>query len=923
MDVTNFTRTSWYRLSVGECFERLGTSEHGLSSDDAASRLAQHGPNELLITKPSIFMRFLRQFHNPLVYILLAAATVTGVLTLIGGDMIMDTAVIIGVVVLNALLGFFQEGKTEAALEALQSMLVTSCTVTRDGREQTIATRELVPGDVVSLGSGDKVPADLRLTFVKSALADESPLTGESVPVLKQVSPIDKLDLAPADQRCVAFSGTFLTRGAARGVVITTGESTEFGKIARLVRQTVKAPTPLQRKIADFTKILMIGILTLGGLNFVLGYAVGFEVVYSFLASVSLVVAAIPEMLPMLVTSILALAAGDMARRNALIRRLPAAETLGCTTVTCSDKTGTLTKNEMTVCRAMAGSVDYRVSGVGFGSEGTFSLADGSAPVMADHPALLETLIAGHQCNDAFLVQTDQGVRIQGDPTEAALLVSAAKASLVDRFDRIDEIPFDSANMYMATLHQVNGGTIIYAKGSPERLLAMCSLQRTHRGLEPLEPRLVLEHVEDMARESLRVLAMASKTLPAGRTTLARADLTEMTFLGLQAMIDPPRPEAVVAVALNEKAGVRTVMITGDHVVTAIAIARQLGILKGDDHAAVVGEELSRMSEAELAETVGKVSVYARVAPEHKLQICRQLQHGGNVVAMTGDGVNDAPALKAADVGVSMGITGTEVSKEAADMVLTDDNFASVVAAVEEGRHAWNNIEKAILYTLPTNGGQALLVMGALLTAPFVTIFSLRLPLEPIQILWVNLFDSVFLTMPLMLELKEEGLLNRPPRSVKEKIANTLFFERVGLVSIVMAAMGFYTYWRFGHELVESREAADLAQAQTATLMMVVMVHLGYVFTARSILGSAFTFSPFGNRWLLLGVALTVIFNLSLVYLPFMNNLFRTAPFPAEWWFLILLGFPAGFLAPELEKAVVRWRRGQAGSSSAPPAVHR
>ncbi len=906
----------WYRLSADDVFSRLSAGDDGLSSQEAAARLALYGPNELVVTRPSALMRFVRQFHNPLVYILLAAASVTGVLSLGGEEMLVDTGVILGVVLLNALLGFFQEGKTEAALEALQSMLVASCAVVRDDRVQTIAARELVPGDVVLLGEGDKVPADLRLFDAKNAHADESPLTGESIPTRKTTAPSTKTDQSPADQRCIAFSGTFLTSGTARGVVVRTGERTEFGKIARLVRHTEKAPTPLQRKITDFTKALMIGILLLGALNFGLGHLVGFTLVYSFLASVSLIVAAIPEMLPMLVTSILALAAAAMARRNALVRRLPAAETLGCTTVVCSDKTGTLTKNEMTVCRAMAGGTDYRLSGVGFGSEGTFSLTDGSPIDVAAHAALCETLRAGYQCNNAGFVQTEQGVRIKGDPTEAALLVSAAKGSLIDKYERLDEIPFESRNMYMATLHAVPEGTVIYAKGSPERLLEMCSTQRTDAGCEPLDARAILAQVEAMAGDALRVLAMASKAQPAGKTTLAPEDLRDMTFLGLQAMIDPPRPEAVVAVARNAAAGVRTVMITGDHVATAVAIARQLGIAGADDSPALVGEQIARMPPGELAQVVEKVSVYARVAPEHKLRICQLLQGDGEIVAMTGDGVNDAPALKAADIGVAMGITGTEVSKEAADIVLIDDNFASIVGAVEEGRHAWNNIEKAILYTLPTNGGQALLVMGALLTAPFVAVFSLRLPLEPIQILWVNLFDSVFLTMPLMLELKEKGLLDRPPRSAGEKIADTRFFVRVGLVSLVMAVMGFYTYWQFGHQLVAAGAESDLAQAQTATLMMVVMVHLGYVFTARSVLGSAFSFSPFGNRWLLVGVGLTLVSNLALVYAPFMNELFRTAPFPAEWWYLVLLGLPAGLLFPEAEKAVVRWARQRRRSSS-------
>jgi magnesium-transporting ATPase (P-type) len=898
--------TNWYRLSVEETFRLLGSSQEGLTSEQAAAGLARFGPNELLTARPSAFLRFVRQFHNPLVYILLAAAAVTGALSLGGEDMAVDTAVILGVVIMNALLGFFQEGKTEAALEALQGMMVTSCTVKRDGREQEILTRELVPGDVVLLNEGDKVPADLRLFCAKNAHADESLLTGESIPVRKRVEAVDGTHLAPADQGCIAFSGTFVTRGTAHGVVTRTAEDTEFGKIARLVRQTEKAPTPLQRKITAFTKVLMIGILGLGALNFALGYAVGFQLTYSFMASVSLIVAAIPEMLPMLVTSILALAAGHMAHRNALIRRLPAAETLGCTTVICSDKTGTLTKNEMTVCRIAAGGVDYKVSGVGFAPDGNFSRMDGSPVEPSDHPALRETIVAGIQCNDAHFAQSEEGLRITGDPTESALLVSAVKAKLIDRHPRVDTIPFESRNMYMATLHEGPEGKILYAKGSPERLVAMCSKEFTGNGLQPIEAGAILNSVEDMANDSLRVLGMASKPLPPGKESIDSDDLYDLTFLGLQAMIDPPRPEAVVAVAQNERAGVHTVMITGDHGSTAVAIAGQLGILKGDDRRVLVGEQIARMSPDDLARAVDEIAVYARVAPEHKLQICQHFQARGDVVAMTGDGVNDAPALKAANIGVSMGIAGTEVSKEAADMVLTDDNFASIVAAVEEGRHAWNNIEKAILYTLPTNGGQALLVMGALLTAPFVALFATRLPLEPIQILWINLFDSVFLTMPLMLELKEKGLLDRGPRSARAEIADATFFRRVGIVSLVMAAMGFATYWRFGHDLMEGG-AIDLAAAQTATLTSVVMVHLGYLFTARSTRASAFTFSPFGNRWLLAGAAATVLFNLAMVYSPLMNSLFRTAPFPTDWWAFVALGLPAGFLVPELEKAIVRW----------------
>ena len=484
----------------------------------------------------------------------------------------------------------------------------------------------------------------------------------------------------------------------------------------------------------------------------------------------------------------------------------------------------------------------------------------------------------------------------------------------------------------MATLHQDKEQNIIYVKGSPERVLGMCQNQLSDDGIEPLKSKEILVKVDELAAEALRLLGMAYKTVPKEKTSLESADLKELTFLGLQGMIDPPREEAIEAVSKCKTAGVRSVMITGDHVLTAKAIARQLGIIGDGQDSALSGQELATMSDEELYEAVGKVSVYARVAPEHKLRIAKQLQKRGQIVAMTGDGVNDAPALKAADIGVAMGITGTEVSKEASSMVLTDDNFASIVGAVEEGRHAWNNLEKAILYTLATNGGQALLVMGAILIAPFVALFALRLPLEPIMILWVNLFDSVFLTMPLMMEPKEKGLLKLPPRDPTEKIANRLFFIRVGLVSVVMAAAGFMIYWVFGHMalppgvthdiVLTPAQSLALTQAQTAALMTVVFVHVGYIFTARSTFGSALTFSPLTNRWVLGGVAITIIIDLMIVYVPFMNTIFRTTAFPASWWPYIMVGIPIGFFIPELEKLVRRkLGKGQAYYKEQPPTL--
>jgi Ca2+-transporting ATPase len=652
----------WYQLPVEAVFELLNAKSSGLTSVEAKTRLDKYGYNELEFKRRSSLVRFLEQFRSPLVYILLVAAAVTSFLAMSmdKADLWMDTVVILGVVILNVLIGYFQEGRAETALDALRKMIVPQCMVLRDGMEENIPTRELVPGDVVLLSGGDRIPADLRLFFTKETYADEASLTGESEPVIKTVDSIPTLDLSPGDQHCIAFSGTFITRGSAKGIVVATGEQTEFGKIAKLMKETQKALTPLQKKIADFTRILIIAILVLGSVNFLLGWLFGHDLLYMFLASVSLIVAAIPEMLPMIVTGILALAATAMAARNALIKRLPAAETLGCTTVICSDKTGTLTKNEMTVVRIHAGGQDYQVSGVGYEPEGDFIFNGQNINPEDEHPGLIETLRAGFQCNNANLVYENDRYGIVGGPTEGALIVSAAKASIREKLHRIDEIPFSSENMYMATLHRAEtallylekGENIIYVKGSPERILNMCQTQLVEERIEPVNPEHILAKASEMARGALRVLAMAYKIVPEEKTSLEPTDLHGMTFLGLQGMIDPPRQEAIEAIKKCKTAGIRTVMITGDHVLTAKAIAQQLGITGKNDGGALVGEELSRISDEELYEAVAKVSVYARVSPEHKLRIALQLQKRGEIVAMTGDGVNDAPALKAANIGV-------------------------------------------------------------------------------------------------------------------------------------------------------------------------------------------------------------------------------------------------------------------------------
>jgi len=904
----------WYQLNVEQVFDALESGNEGLSTREAKARLESYGYNELKFKKRSTLIRFLMQFHSSLIYVLLASALITAFL-----DMWMDTAVILAVVFANTIIGFIQEGKAEASVEALERVMTPECTVLRDGEKQVIPTRELVPGDVVLLEEGDKVPADLRLFYAKNVSADEATLTGESVAVRKKIEAISKPDLSLADQCCMAFSGTFITRGSAQGIVVGTGEHTEIGKIAKLMKETRKISTPLMRKLADFTRFLVFATLSIAALNFILAVIFEFPLEYSFLASVSLAVAAIPEGLPAIVTITLAFGVTEMARKDALIRRLPAAETLGCTTVICTDKTGTLTKNQMTVSRIYCGGKEYEVSGAGYEPSGEFIRDNRVVAPERESEELIETLKAGYLCNNASLVENkdEEGYSIVGDPTEGALVVSASKAGITEHLPRLDEIPFVAEQQYMATLHLHKGvnadENVIYVKGSPEKILEMCQYQLVNGIIKPLRSEEVTAEADKMAEDALRVLGVAYKRVSSDKKALNPEDLEGLTFLGLQGMMDPPREEAMEAVQKCKRAGIRVVMVTGDHARTANAIARQLGIGEGEDRV-LTGEELSRMSDDELYDVVETASVYARAAPEHKFRIINQLRRRGHIIAATGDGVNDAPALKAADIGVAMGITGTEVSKEAADMILTDDNFASIVSAVEEGRHVFDNIKKVILYTLPTNGGQTLLVLGAILLAPFIFLFNpLRggcLPIEPVQILYINLLDAVALALTLIREPKEKGLLDRPPRNPKERITDSPFFKKVGLVSVVMALAGFMIFYYFGEPAISGSVVDEelLMRARTAAFTTVMLVHICYIFTARSITESAFKFSPFSNKWVLIGVAVTLALQLTIIYTPkyIGINPFRTAPLPAEWWIpMILVSLPMFFII-EFEKFLTK-----------------
>ena len=910
--------TPWYGISSDELLKTFKVDMNGLSEKEAAERLQQSGPNEIEFKKTPAWVRFARQFNEPMVILLIITALITGTLTILGGHMLPDTIVIVSVVLFNAILGFLQEDKAEGALDALRNMMLQEALVVREGNQRRISAKELVPGDLVVLESGDKIPADIRFIKTNNTHVDESSLTGESTAVQKHTTPLSGENLVPGDQSNMGFSGTYLTQGTAIGLVVETGMQTVFGRIADMVKSVETVLTPLQRKMKQFINTLIVFILILGAFNFGYGIYLGYETSYSFLGAVSLVVAAIPEMLPALVTSVLALSAVAMAKRKALIRKLPAAETLGATAVICSDKTGTLTENRMTVTQVYCDNNTYKLTGTGLDINGEF-LLNNTTIKANENKALIQLLRCGFYCNNAHL----GGANGIGDPTELALRVSAAKAKATDdmiEVRRLAEIPFNSTSKYMAVLIKTEDRKILLVKGAPEVIIPMCSTSIKGDGSkESVNPEQVIDTASSFASNALRTLAFAAKECSCDEGDLRHEDLTDLCLLGLQGMIDPPKQSAIEAISQCHSAGIRTIMITGDHPDTALAVAKQLGM---DANSVLTGTELSTLSDQELEQVVLTTSVFARVAPEHKKAIANALQAQGLVVAMTGDGVNDAPALKTADVGIAMGISGTEVAKESSDMILTDDNFATIVAAVEEGRHAWNNLQKAILYTLPTNAAQVLLIMGAIILAGFIPVYGVRFVLEPVQILWVNLLDSVLLTMPLMMENKEKGLLNSPPRPSTTRIINGIFIQRLILIGLAISAPGFYIYYHFGAAAVVNGVLVDpllLTQAQTAAFWAILLAHFGYVISARSIHRSFFSFNPFSNHWLLAGIGLSILIRLIPTVIPSASELFRTAPFPAEWWPLILLCILPSFIAIELDKLIRRSCNTSAETTAATP----
>jgi Ca2+-transporting ATPase len=871
----------WHHLPANEVLDLLDSDIHqGLDVFEIKHRQERLGFNVLTPKKgKSPWLRFLSQFNNPLVIILMIAALVTAVLK----DPT-DALVIFGVVLINAIIGYNQESRAEHAIAALAKTMIAEATVIRSGKVERLPAAELVPGDIVQLQAGSRVPADLRLVSSRDLQVTEAALTGESLPVEKDASLLIAHDAVLAERCNMAYASTLVTYGTATGLVIATGDGSEIGRISQLISSATELETPLTRKIAQFSRVLLIIILILSALTFVIGLLRGEPVVDTLMAAIALAVGAIPEGLPAALTVTLAIGVSRMAKRRAIIRNLPAVETLGSTTVICSDKTGTLTQNQMTVQEIYTLGGTYAVSGVGYQPVGQIS-GDWS-----NDSAVIETLKAGLLCNDSHLVEAEGRWSVQGDPTEGALLVSARKGALNPDGTafpaRLDSIPFDSLHQYMATLH---ADGVVYVKGAAEVLLGRCSGaidpsgQTADCGSEVF--RLALE---TMASQGLRVLAFARLEKP-GAQKINFDDISDLTLLGLQGMIDPPRPEAVAAIRASQQAGINVKMITGDHALTAAAIGRQIGLCLDDCSVVLTGADLTKLSDEQLMEDVEKINVFARVAPEQKLRLVEALQAHGHIVSMTGDGVNDAPALKQANIGVAMGITGTDVSKEAADMILTDDNFASIEAAVEEGRGVFDNLTKFIAWTLPTNLGEGLVLLAAIIT-------GVTLPILPIQLLWINMVSAAVLGIALSLEPKEPGLMRLKPRDPKAPILNGVLIWRIGLVSIIILAGAFGL---FEYEL--SRDAS-LAEARTVAVNVVIFVEIFYLFNARSLIRSPFQLGLFSNPWAVGGAILMVLIQLLYTYAPFMNTLFSSAPISLVLWLDVLAVGLAAYILVEVEK---------------------
>jgi magnesium-transporting ATPase (P-type) len=885
----------WHAMSAQEVVERIGSNTgKGLDAAEASNRLKEHGPNRLPEgRKRGPLMRFFAQFNNILVYVLLGAGFVKLMLNLW-----VDAGIIFSVVVLNGLLGFIQEGKAESALDSIRNMLSAEARTVRGGETRMIPAEQLVPGDVVLLESGDKIPADLRLVEVKNLRTEEAALTGESVPAEKSVGAVSA-NATVGDRECMAFSGTMIVSGRATGIVVATGSETELGRINQLLAGVSPLETPLLRQIKKFGYTITAVIAVISVLIFAYGkWVKGIDFVELFQAVVGIAVSLIPEGLPALITITLAIGVQRMAQRNAIIRRLPAVETLGSVSRICSDKTGTLTLMEMMVVSAVTAESAYQVNGDGYSPEGEVR-KDGNPAGEAPVAALMGRV--SMLCNDAELFQEGDAWKVEGDPTEGALYPFAAKLGMDRRaeqtaYPRIDVIPFESEHKFMATLHRSSDGKeVLFVKGAPEVILERCDRQQTAAGQPaPLDREHFMKASDALAAQGERVLALAwleNPGLKAGG--LGPGDLpSTLVLLGLIGLLDPPRKEAIEAVEECHGGGIRVTMITGDHKITAAAIAKMLGI--GDGKTAVTGVEIEGMDTATLQERVRTVDVFARASPEHKLRLVKAIQANNQIVAMTGDGVNDAPSLKKADIGVAMGIKGTEVTKEAAGMILADDNFASITAAVKEGRTVYNNIEKAMLFLLPTNVAQALVIAVAIF-------FGFTMPITAPQVLWVNMVTSVALGLVVSFEPHEIDVMQRPPRAVDRAIVTGFGIWRIIFVGLALLA---YTLLAFFS--MKSQGASD-PLARTVAVNAITIGQMFYLLNSRYLLDSSLSLKAhLGNKYLPLGIGAVVILQLIFTYAPPLQAMFGNEAIPLWVWPWLIVGGLVFFLVVEAEKLIIR-----------------
>jgi len=879
----------WHALPAREVLEALHTDPDGLSPDEAARRLREQGANELARSGGDGPWRMLwRQFNNPIGWLLLAAGVVAVVL-----HRYTDSAVVFGAVIINAVIGFIQEYRAGKAIEELAALVPETATAIRGGRPVALPARELVTGDMVTLQSGDKVPADLRLLQAKNLLIEEAALTGESLPAAKLPEPTAP-EAPLGDRLCMAYSGTLVIQGTATGVVVATGGATELGRINELLGQTEQLVTPLTRQLARVTSGITLAVLAIVAV--LIGFGIWIKQAplgEALMVAVTLAVAAIPEGLPAVVTIALAIGVRRMASRHAVVRYLPAVETLGATTVICSDKTGTLTRNEMTVQAAWVDGHAYRFSGIGYSPDG--EVEHDGVRLASLPPGLRDLLVMGVLCNDADVLDRDGSWTPVGDPTEAALVVAGLKgglsgAELRGRHPRLDVIPFESETKFMATLHAIDGTGRILMKGAPETVLQRCLLDEA-------ETALIHAAVKTYARQGMRVIALAWKQSHACDRLLPGEEDDGFSFAGLMGMIDPPRSEALDAIRVCHRAGITVKMITGDHPVTAEAIGRQLGLLAPGQRA-VQGRELDGLPDGQLRDAALTTNVFARVAPEHKLGLVRALQAKGHVVAMTGDGVNDAPALKRADIGVAMGITGTSVSKEAAKVVLMDDNFASIAAAVEEGRRVYDNLIKSLAFVLPTNLALAAILSVAMFFFPTVTVEGasvLLMAMSPTQILWINLVASVTLSIPLAFETLEPNAMDRPPRPATEPVFSRFLVYRLVMVAALMTACGCGLFlWEYfliagPAPIGAARHAMALAEAQTICVTVVTFSQIFYLLNCRSLRNSIFSLGVFSNPAVFAGIGVLLLLHACFIYLPPLQRLFGSAALDGRAWLVAAL----------------------------------